>query len=461
MDDLGNFVQQTPDNGYIIVGTTGYGFGGIDIYFIKTDVFGDTVWIKTFGTQNYDDIGTCVQYTSDQRYIIAGYKMDLLIPSGIDLLLIKVDPDGEQAWVKTFDNSVREYGQSVRQTTDGGYIATGSILVGPASGTPSDKFDVYLIKTDSSGTEQWAKTYHGMDQSYGNCVQQTSDDGYVIAGHTASYSTGNFDVYLIKTDSSGNTLWTKTHGGSGYDEANCVQQTSDNGYLIAGYIDSYGRGEFDIYLIKTNSSGSMLWMRTYGGPYRDYCTSVKLTSDEGYIIAGYTESFGAGDLDVYLIKTNSSGDSLWTKTYGGTGDDRANSVQQTSDGGYILAGSTDSKGAGGTDVYLIKTNEFGIVTDIDESVPHVNPTSFHMAQNYPNPFNPKTVISYQLPVSSEVELSIFNILGQKVTTLFSGKQVTGTYEVEWDARGFASGVYLYRLETDKGFVQTKKLILLK
>ena len=462
MDDQGWSVQQIPDGGYIIVGQTGYSFGGTDVYLIKTDGFGDTVWTKTFGSLNYDDIGTCVQNTSDQGYIITGYKVDQLIPSSADLLLIKADSDGDQVWVKTFDYSVREYGHSVRQTSDGGYIIAGSINVRIMGGVPQDEYDVFIIKTDSSGTELWTKTYQNLDQSHGYCLQQTSDGGYVIAGRTGSYTDGISDMYLIKTDASGDVLWTKTYGGSGYDCAYSVQQNANGDYIIAGYTDSYAsRGEYDISLIKTDSSGKMQWTRIYGGPYADYCTSMNLTSDEGCIISGHTKSFVLGNLDAYLIRTYSSGDTMWTRTYGGSGDDRANFVQQTSDGGYIFAGSTDSKGAGSTDVYVIKTNEYGMVTDIEKPSLQDKPASFHLAQNFPNPFNPKTVISYQLPVSSEVDLRIYNLLGQKLVTLISEKQPTGTYRIEWDASGFASGVYFYRLETDKGFTQAKKLILLK
>lgn len=466
LDDRGKYVQQNTDESYIMVGTTtSYGSGEEDVYLMKIDVYGDTIWTKIFGTE-YIELSTCVQPTSDQGYIIAGYKLDFRIPSGADLLLIKADPDGEQTWVKTFDNSVREYGHSVRQTSDEGYIIAGAINVRITGGGPEDQYDVYLIKTDSSGTEQWVKTYQGMDQSYGYCIQQTSDGGYVIAGTTGSYGSYSKDAYLIKTDSSGNTSWTKTYGGSGYDEATCVQQTSDDGYLIAGYTDSYGRGEYDIFLIKTNSSGSMLWMRTYGGPYSDICTSVQLTSDEGFIIAGYTKSFGTGDFDdVYLIKTNSSGDTLWTKTYGGDGDDRAYSVQQTSDEGYIIAGYTRSFGAGDFDAYLIKTDAYGMVTDIEDNVPSVNPASFHLAQNYPNPFNPTTAISYRLPVSSEVQLTIYNLLGQEIQTLVNTKKQAGTHQVEWDGRGnagkqVANGIYFYRIQADD-FVDVKKMMLLR
>jgi hypothetical protein len=150
------------------------------------------------------------------------------------------------------------------------------------------------------------------------------------------------------------TAWTKTFGGSDNDVASSVEQTSDGGYIVAGWTGSYGAGSYDVWLIKTDSSGDMAWNKTFGGPDGDQAASVRQTSDGGYIIAGFTASYGAGGQDAWLIKTDSSGDMAWNKTFGGSGDDGANSVEQTSDGGYIVAGSSASYGAGGGDVWLIK-----------------------------------------------------------------------------------------------------------
>ena len=183
----------------------------------------------------------------------------------------------------------------------------------------------------------WTRTYGGSDFDKGYSVQQTQDGGFIIVGFTESYGAGGEDVYLIKTDENGDTLWTRTYGGSSDDMGNSVQETTDGGFIIAGYTYSYGAGGSGVYLIRTDSLGDTLWTRTYGGSDDDYGYSVQQCQDGGFIIAGKTESYGAGYYDVYLIRTDSMGDTLWTKTYGGSDDDEGYSVQQCQDGGFIIA----------------------------------------------------------------------------------------------------------------------------
>jgi len=346
-DDVGESVQQTTDGGYIIAGyTASYGAGSFDVWLIKTDSSGNEIWDKTFGGISSDE-GRSVQQTTDGGYIIAGWTYSYGA-GGADVWLIKTDSSGNEVWNKTFGgtDTDNDRAYSVQQTTDGGYIIagwTGSYFF----------FHVWLIKTDSSGNEVWNKTFSGGNGDNAYSVQQTTDGGYIIAGWGVSY---DCDVWLIKTDSSGNEIWDKTFGGTTRsDVAYSVQQTTDGGYIIAGYTASYGAGSYDFWLIKADSSGNEVWNKTFGGGDFDGGYSVQQTTDGGYIIAGLTISYGADSADVWLIKTDSSGNEVWNKTFGGTSsNDLGYSVQQTTDGGYIIAGYTDSYGAGSDDVWLIK-----------------------------------------------------------------------------------------------------------
>jgi hypothetical protein len=435
--DWARFVQQTSDGGYIVAGgTSSFGAGSYDFFLIKTDAFGNVQWAKTYGGTDYDDARS-VQQTSDGGYVVTGYTYSF--GAGLsDVFLVKTDASGNIQWAKTYGGTGYDFASSVQQTSDGGYIVTGTTYSFGEGG------DIFLIKTDANGNVQWAKTYGGTDYEFASSIQQTSDGGYILAGLTSSFGAGSYDFFLIKTDAFGNVQWAKTYGEAGGEGASSIQQTSDGGYILAGGTLSFGAGGSDIFLIKTDANGNVIWAKTYGGTNSDYAFSVQQTSDGGYILTGYTYSFGAGNEDIILIKTDANGNIIWAKTYGGTGYDAAYSVQQTSDGGYILAGYTASFGAGSLDFFLIKTDANGNIGScsivqnasptettpsptVNTPPPSVSSPSFTVNSVSPTIAYPILTVSEPCPLSISESCQITSGL---ITPYKGGIKVSGSGEFE-------------------------------
>jgi hypothetical protein len=418
--EKGYSVQQTSDGGYIVTGfTNSYGAGGNDVYLIKTDASGDTLWTKTYGGTHYDE-GYSVRKTEDGGYIIAGATASFADTLNGDVYLIKTNGSGNTDWTRTYGGTGTDVGNSVQQTLDGGYLVAGWTNSFGAGG-----YDVWLLKTTALGDTQWTRTYGGAADDYGYSVRQTSDGGYIIAGNTDSYGAGLNDVWLIKTTAFGDTQWTRTYGGTDQDYGRSVQQTTDGGYIIAGW--THGAGGTDVYLIKTKANGDTLWTSTCGGDGFDEGLSVQQTSDGGYVTAGLTNSFG-NNYDVYLVRMNSSGDTLWTRNYDGmVYDDYGYSVQQTTDGGYIVAGFT-LRDFTYYDVWLIKTDENGhIGVEEPGSDRQVAAGSLRAA---PNPFSSFA----RIPGHEAERFNLYDISGKLVGTC-SGNRV---------GEGLAPAVYFVK-----------------
>ena len=312
----------------------------------------DTLWAREFGGGEFE-WGRSVQETRDGGFITVGDTYSYGT-GGFDVWLIKTDGGGNKIWAKTYGGIYEDRGYSVRQTADGGYViagVTGSYGVGA--------YDIWLIKTDGSGHVSWSRTFGGIAWDWGYSVEQTGDGGYVLAGYTESFGPGDSALWLIRTDSAGDTLWTRTVGGESSDWGQCVRVCSDEGYLVAGSTYSFGAGSRDVWLVRTDSAGDTLWTRTFGGGASDAGHAVTETADGGCLLTGYTKSFGAGQDDVWLIRTDSSGDTLWTRTYGGAQSDGGESVDLCFEGGCIVAGHTKSFGAGGDDFWLIRAADNG------------------------------------------------------------------------------------------------------
>jgi len=307
-------------------------------------------WNKTYGGANHDYAYSAVH--TIEGYAIGGYT-DSLGAGLDDFWLVKTGADGNAQWNRTYGGTGMDHCYCLLQPDDGGYV-----MAGATNSSGVGDYDFWLVKTDLFGGMQWNRTYGGTKDDVAWSVVQTSDGGYIMAGSTDSFGAGFDDVWLVKTDASGNMQWNKTYGGGLDEAAYSVIQTSDGGYAMVGYTASSGAGSSDFWLIKTDASGNIEWSRTYGGSSWECAQSVIQTSDGGYAIAGQTRSFGVGG-DSWLIRTDASGRALWNKTYGGAGIERAYSVVQGDSGGYAMAGFTTSFALGKEDFWLVKTDADG------------------------------------------------------------------------------------------------------
>jgi len=309
-----------------------------------------TEWTRAYGGADYDCAFSVVE-ASDGGYVLAGFTKSFGA-GNYDPWLVKTDDDGNIQWNRTYGGANYDCANSVVETAGGGYA-----LFGHTSSFGAGENDFWLVKVDSAGNHEWNQTYGGPDNDYGESIIETSDGGYVLAGRTFSLGAGSGDFWLVKVDSAGNHEWNQTYGGTDFDYGFSVVEASDGGYVLAGWTRSFGAGDYDFWLVKTDDDGNMQWNRTYGGANDDRTDSVVETYDGGYAIAGYTGSHL--NYDVWLVKTDSAGNMQWNKTYGGPDNDEARSIVEASDGGYVLAGLTKSFGAGGNDFWLVKVDSDG------------------------------------------------------------------------------------------------------
>ncbi len=378
-EESASSVRMTSDGGLIIAARlTNLSNMRINTWLIKTDANGIQHWNKTLlaGSDNWAE---SVEETRDGGFILAGSAVRDG-PGGEynTVVLIKTDEKGTQQWYRTYGSArnnpevaVDHVAKSVKQTSDGGYVIAGrSMYVDAANykwSRPSDNINAWLVRFDANGSYMWSMTIP--DGTEANSAQQTLFGGFIAAGkiRIKNSAGGGIDenkAILVKTDSFGNLQWIKKFGDNVGDSVfNSVFQTSDRGYIMAGATKSY-YGGFDILLIKTDADGNELWKKTYGGSGDDRAYSVVETSDLGYVLAGWTEpemtrdSDVIGDRDAWIIKTDANGVEQWSKKLGGKNStDEAYSILQTSEGDYIFAGKTRSYGKGGSDAWLVKLSE--------------------------------------------------------------------------------------------------------
>lgn len=347
--DEANSIDETRDGGYIIAGSTwSTKEKAKAVYLVKIKKDGEMAWERRLGGSG-DDLARSILATKDGGYIVAGSTWSTRTME--DAYVIKTDWNGNKLWERVMGGENIDRASAVDMTSDGGYIIAGSTWSYGTNG-----LNPYIVRLDRDGVKRWEKLIEGFISEAFD-VHETGDGNFIIAGYTR---TGVFgydpeDAYLIKIDGLGKVIWSREYGGSADDRAYSVDMTSDGGYILAGWTESYGAGKKDIYVIKTDADGEKEWEKFYGGAYHDEARSIVQTSDGGYIITGFT-SEGDDEIseDLIVLKLNSDGEKEWEKRYGGMREEIGCEVIETSDHSYIVAGYTHSYGEGWNDCYVIK-----------------------------------------------------------------------------------------------------------
>ena len=323
----------------------------VSIFILVSSVFAqpDSLWSRTYGGEG-DERCYSVFQTSDGGLALAGIT-DSFGAGNHDFWLVQTDSNGDSLWSRAYGGSNEEYCMSVLGTSEGGYL-----LAGSTNSFGSGDFDFWLLWTDSNGDSLTSRTFGGSGEDFCYAAQKTADGGYALAGYTDSFGSGTIDFWLIKVNSEGDSLWSRSYGGMNWDECSSIQQTADNGYILAGFTRSPDTGYSDFRLVRTDANGDSLWSQAYGGQGDDLCTSALQSSNGNYLLTGYTSSFGNDNRDSWIVRINEDGDSLWSITFGGSGDDYFESIHQTIDYGFIVAGTTLTHSTGRSAFWLMRTD---------------------------------------------------------------------------------------------------------
>ena len=354
----------TADGGYAVAGgTTSYGAGLDDFLVIKLSSTGNLEWARSFGGTNMD-VGYSIIQTTDGGYAVGGETRSFVAGRdvNIDFLVLKLSSTGNLEWARTFGGPNEDFLRSIIQTSDGGFATVGSTR---SYGAGLDDF--LVIKLSSTGNLEWARSFGGTSYDDAFSVIQTTDGGYVVTGSTVNFGAGGWDFLILKLSSTGNLEWARTFGGPNGDFSSLPAiQTADNGFMFAGQTENFGAGGWDFLLIKLSSAGTLEWAKTLGGAGDESVRSISLTADGGFAVAGWTLSFGAGSYDLLMAKLSSAGTLEWARTFGGTDWDDAFSMVRAQDGGYTIAGWTQSFGASGQDILIIRLDTVGNYPDCVE-----------------------------------------------------------------------------------------------
>ncbi len=436
-DKSGRDVIATSDGGYLITGmTTTFIAGDTDVCVIKTDYLGNLVWSTTYGGSQPDYAHSLIA-TSDGNYFLLGFSKSYG-NGGDDIWLVKINPSGSLIWSQTYGTTFgHDRAFEIISTSDGNYAITGF-----------SNSNAYLAKIDLAGNVIWSKNYGGGQFESSYSLKQCLDGGYILAGQTYSYGQGGSDIYIIKTDPNGDTLWTKTFGGAGTDCGNNVLANSDGTYAIACETNSIGAGDYDMQLIKTDASGNFSWTQTYGGNVKDVTKTMEATPDGGYIISGISRSFGWINPNFWIVKVDAFGNMQWNKSYGSWYHDHGYTIRLTSDGGYIVIGHSEDSNA--LKRVMFVKEDASIFVSVQEFALN------DVFSVYPNPTEGIIKIDIdENALSSTVKIS--NSLGQIMFLETIDASNTNKSKII-NLKDKEPGIYFVSIQSSKGLT-TKKIIL--
>lgn len=495
--DKPTVMHKTTDGGFILGGFSKstlsgdktQGSGYYDYWVVKLDANGTKVWDKTIGTSNLD-ILLDLQQTADGGYIMggesyAGINGDKTEPQrgDSDYWIVKLDANGNKLWDKTLGGGTFDYFNSLQQTSDGGYILAGT-SESSASGDKTQPAvgltDYWIVKIDASGNKLWDKTFGGPLDDALLVVKQTPDGGYILSGLSESgiggdksqISQGSWDCWILKLDAAGNKQWDKTYGGTGSDGAGNILLTPDGGYVFGGSSDSgisgdktqASKGATDIWLLKLDATGNKVWDKSFGGNSNEGLAAIKPTSDGGYMLGASSSSSSGGDKsqnsqggqDFWLVKLDANFNKVWDKTIGSSGSDGLIGAEQTSDGGYVLAGEAyggpsgdkSQNAKGDVDYWIVKLG--AQISSTDE------PQKDFAISIFPNPNRGKFNLQLSNLTSPFAEVTVSDILGRVVLQQqlsVKARQVSEQLEIP-----AAKGMYLLQLKTG-GQTFTRKIVV--
>ncbi len=362
-------VTTTSDGGLFIVGRSRSFSQQFDVWLVRTDAVGDTLWTRAYGGAGYDH-GAEVCENELGGAAIVGWTQSYGA-GGMDMYVIYTAADGDTLWTRVYGSTADDFAHAVTTTTDGSIVVGGSTWV-----TAHNSLDVALMKISGDGTLLWSRTYGGGSLEEAFSVKQTDEGGYLACGRGVPPGGSRHDMYAIRTNSNGDTVWTRYFGTSDAEEATGIVYTADGGCALGGWRQYTDGSNNDIVVVKVSAAGQQQWLRTYGGPNFERCYAFEQATDGGFIIGG-TKTTTTASNEFYFVKIDNDGDTLWTRTNGGTNGDYLYDVAVTSDGGYVGAGSTLSFGHGSIDYWAVRLPGFagvgGIVRDIvtNEPLPNV------------------------------------------------------------------------------------------